>query len=178
VLSKQTSFGPGKAAIVSSADCARWKTPFRPKVACPIIGKTNDAGIVSSDTILPELIGDWKTYLKSPDQKDFLESVHRDSSVNRPLGDAAFVDSLEQRHQLKMTRGKPGRPAVRSSTDQIINQWLSPIKLIFSNDRPPSKNSLTFKGRAGVGMGFKKAGCVQPLFSKSFILLAFSAISD
>jgi hypothetical protein len=42
----------------------------------------------------------------------------------------------------------------------------------------PFKTSLTFKGRVGVGMGFKKAGCVQPLFSKSFILLAFSAMSD
>jgi putative transposase len=98
---------PVRARIVADA----WEYPC--SSAAFHVGKTNDAGIVSSDTILPELIGDWETYLESPDQKDFLESVHSDSPVNRPLGDAAFVDSLERKYQLKMTRGKAGRPAVR-----------------------------------------------------------------
>jgi putative transposase len=98
---------PVRAGIVADA----WEYPW--SSAAFHVGKTEYAGIVSSDTILPELIGDWKTYLKSPDQKDFLESVHRDSPVNRPLGDAAFVDSLERKYRLKMTRGKAGRPTVR-----------------------------------------------------------------
>jgi hypothetical protein len=120
---------PVRARIVADA----WEYPC--SSAAFHVGKTEYAGIVSSDTILPELIGDWETYLESPDQKYFLESVHRESSVNRPLGDAAFVDSLERKYRLKMTRGKAGRPAVRSSTDQIINQWLSPINLPTASHR-------------------------------------------
>jgi hypothetical protein len=43
-------------------------------------------------------------------KEDFLNSVRRDSFVNRPLGDEAFVSDLEKRFQLRLARGKVGRP--------------------------------------------------------------------
>ena len=43
-------------------------------------------------------------------KEDFLNSVRRDSFVNRPLGDEAFVSDLEKRFQLRLARGKAGRP--------------------------------------------------------------------
>jgi hypothetical protein len=73
-------------------------------------GKTDQDRIVESDDMLRELIGDWKSYLRDDDQEDFLKSVRRDSFVNRPLGDEAFVGDLEKRFQLRLARGKVGRP--------------------------------------------------------------------
>jgi len=60
--------------------------------------------------MLRELIGDWKSYLRDDDQEDFLNSVRRDSLVNRPFGDETFVSDLEKRFQLRPARGKVGRP--------------------------------------------------------------------
>jgi hypothetical protein len=73
-------------------------------------GKTDQDRIVESDDMLRELIGDWKSYLRDDDQEDFLDSVRRESFVNRPLGDEAFVSDLEKRFQLRLSRGKVGRP--------------------------------------------------------------------
>ena len=95
---------PVRAGLVAEAWEYRWSS------AAFHVGKTDDAGIVSSDKMLNELVGDWKEYLTIQDKRNFVESVHRESSVNRPLGDVAFVDTLERRYQLKMTRGKAGRP--------------------------------------------------------------------
>lgn len=68
-------------------------------------------GIISSANMLQELIGDWKTYLREKDEHDFVESVRRESFVNRPLGDMAFINVLEEQFQLRLSRGKAGRPA-------------------------------------------------------------------
>ena len=51
--------------------------------------------------------------LRADDQEDFLKSVRRDSFVNRPLGDKAFVSDLEKRFQLRLARAKAGRPSQR-----------------------------------------------------------------
>ena len=66
--------------------------------------------LVESDNMLRELIGDWTSCLEGDDQEGFLESVRRDSFVNRPLGVEAFVSGLEKRFQLRLARGKVGRP--------------------------------------------------------------------
>ena len=70
-----------------------------------------EAGIVSSDNTLQELIGDWKTYLMEKDENNFVKSVRRESFVNRPLGDAKFINVLEEQFRLRLSRGKAGRPA-------------------------------------------------------------------
>lgn len=94
-----------RAGIVKEA----WEYPW--SSAAFHIGKVQDAGIISSDNMLQELIGDWKTYLREKDEDGFLESVCRESFVNRPLGDAAFINVLEEQFQLRLSRGKAGRPA-------------------------------------------------------------------
>jgi hypothetical protein len=68
--------------------------------------------IVESDDMLRELIGDWESYLREDDQQGFLDSVRREAFVNRPLGDETFVSDLEKRFQLRLTRGKVGRPKI------------------------------------------------------------------
>ncbi len=96
---------PVRAGIVKEA----WEYPW--SSAAFHIGKERDAGIISSDNILEGLIGDWKTYLRQKDEDGFVESVRRESFVNRPLGDEAFVNDLEEQFQLRLSRGKAGRPA-------------------------------------------------------------------
>jgi len=70
-----------RAGIVKEA----WEYPW--SSAAFHIGKVQEAGIISSDNMLQELIGDWNTYLRQKDEHGFVESVRRESFVNRPLGD-------------------------------------------------------------------------------------------
>ena len=96
---------PVRAGIVKEA----WQYPW--SSAAYHIGKVPDAGILSSENILQGLIGDWKTYLRKEDEHHFVESVRRESFVNRPLGAAPFINRLEEQFQLRLSRGKAGRPA-------------------------------------------------------------------
>jgi putative transposase len=96
---------PVRAGIVKEA----WEYPW--SSAAFHIGKVQEVGIISSDNMLQELIGDWKTYLREKDEHGFVESVRRESFVNRPLGDTAFINVLEEQFQLRLSRGKAGRPA-------------------------------------------------------------------
>ena len=95
---------PVRAGIVRDAWEYSWSS------AAYHTGKTDQDRIVESDDMLRELIGEWKSYMRDDDREDFLNSVRRDPFVNRPLGDAAFVSDLEKRFQLRLARGKVGRP--------------------------------------------------------------------
>jgi hypothetical protein len=66
---------------------------------------------VVSDNRFQELISDWNTYLRQKGEHGFVESVRRESFVNRPLGAAAFINGIEEQFQLRLSRGKAGRPA-------------------------------------------------------------------
>jgi len=94
-----------RAGIAKEAWDYRWSS------AAFHIGKVQEAGIVSSDNMLQELLGDWQTYLREKDEQGFVESVRRESFVNRPLGDAAFISALEEQFQLRLSKDKAGRPA-------------------------------------------------------------------
>ena len=96
---------PVRAGIVKEA----WEYPW--SSAAFHAGTATEAGILSSDNMLQELIGDWKAYLNEKDANDFMKSVRRESFVNRPLGDAKFIKVLEEQFRLRLSRGKAGRPA-------------------------------------------------------------------
>ena len=95
---------PVRAGLVRDA----WEYPW--SSAAYHTGEAAVDWIVESDEMLRELVGGWKSYLRDDDEKGFLTSVRRDSFVNRPLGDEAFVTDLEKRFQMRLTRGKAGRP--------------------------------------------------------------------
>lgn len=95
---------PVRAGIVKEA----WEYPW--SSAAFHTGTVTEAGIVSSDNMLQELIGNWKTYLMEKDANHFVKSVRRESFVNRPLGDAKFISVLEEKFRLRLSRGKAGRP--------------------------------------------------------------------
>lgn len=97
---------PVRAGIVGDA----WEYPW--SSAAYHCGETpHDRLIVAdADDVLQNLIGDWKSYLRNCDQEDFLKSLRRESCVNRPLGDGAFISDLEKQFQVKLARGKVGRP--------------------------------------------------------------------
>ncbi|MCX5973327.1 MAG: transposase [Coprothermobacterota bacterium] len=102
---------PVRAGIVRDA----WEYPW--SSAAYHAGMTSWDRIVGSDELLRELIGDWKSYLQEDDSEGFLNSVRRDSFVNRPLGDEAFVNDLEKRFQMRLARGKAGRPVKAGKRD-------------------------------------------------------------
>ena len=102
---------PVRAGIVRDA----WEYPW--SSAAYHAGMTSWDRIVVSDELLRELIGDWKSYLQEDDPEGFLDSVRRDSFVNRPLGDEAFVNDLEKRFQMRLARGKAGRPVKAGKRD-------------------------------------------------------------
>lgn len=95
---------PVRAGIVKVA----WEYPW--SSAAFHTGTVTEAGIVSSDNMIQELIGDWKAYLMEKDENKFVKAVHRESFVNRPLGDAKFIKVLEEQFRLRLSRGKAGRP--------------------------------------------------------------------
>jgi putative transposase len=95
---------PVRMGIVKEA----WEYPW--SSAAFHAGTEQEAGIISSDNMLQELIGNWKTYLRQKDEDGFVKSVRRDSFVNRPLGDATFINFLEEQFRLKLSRCKAGRP--------------------------------------------------------------------
>jgi putative transposase len=103
---------PVRAGIVRDAWEYTWSS------AAYHAGKRDQDRIVESDDMLRELIGDWKSYLRDDDQDDFLKSVRRNSLVNRPLGDEAFVTDLEKRFQLRLARGKVGRPVTARNREE------------------------------------------------------------
>jgi len=102
---------PVRAGIVRDA----WEYPW--SSAAYHTGHEARDRLVESDNMLRELIGDWTSYLRGDDQEGFLKSVRRDSFVNRPLGDEAFVSDLEKRFQLRLARGKVGRPVAAGKED-------------------------------------------------------------
>ena len=95
---------PVRAGIVREA----WEYPW--SSAAFHTGAVTEAGIVSSDNMLQELIGDWKAFLMEKDANHFVKSVRQESFVNRPLGDAKFIKVLEEQFRLRLSRGKAGRP--------------------------------------------------------------------
>jgi putative transposase len=102
---------PVRAGVVRDA----WEYPW--SSAAYHTGKADRDRLVESDDMLRELVGDWKSYLQEDDQEGFLKSVRRDSFVNRPLGDEAFVSDLEKRFQLRLARGRVGRPVAAGKED-------------------------------------------------------------
>ncbi len=70
---------PVGAGIVREPWQYRWSS------AAYHTGKVKDAGIISSDTTLKELIHDWKKYLTMEDENSFIDYARRESFVNRPL---------------------------------------------------------------------------------------------
>jgi putative transposase len=95
---------PVRAGIVKEAWEYLWSS------AAFHTGTVQEAGIISSDNMLQEMIGDWKAYLMEKDANDFVECVRQESFVNRPLGDATFIKVLEEQFRLRLSRGKAGRP--------------------------------------------------------------------
>lgn len=103
---------PVRAGIVREA----WEYPW--SSAAYHTGKVDQDRIVESDDMLRKRIVDWKSYLRNGDEEVFLNSIRQNSFANRPLGDKAFVHDLENRFQVRLTRGKAGRPIKAGTRDK------------------------------------------------------------
>jgi putative transposase len=100
---------PVRAGIVHNPCEYPWSSaPFH-------VGQVRKDPLVNTNNILSDLIGDWRDFLLAEDNPDFLKRIRRESYVNRPLGDASFIKSLEERLQCKLTRRRAGRPPKRKN---------------------------------------------------------------
>jgi putative transposase len=52
----------------------------------------------------------WRKFLRSEDEEKYLERLRQHSRTGRPLGDEAFVASLEKRLGRRLAPAKGGRP--------------------------------------------------------------------
>ena len=58
--------------------------------------------------VLPEMVGDWAAFLAAGPGKDDGETLHRHERTGRPLGDDAFVESVEEALGRPLKRQKRG----------------------------------------------------------------------
>jgi len=96
---------PVRAGMVKEA----WDYPW--SSASYHTGRVAQDRLVGADDLLRDLVHDWIVYLQEEDREDFLRVVRRESFVNRPLGDESFVNALEKRFDVRLARGKSGRPS-------------------------------------------------------------------
>lgn len=102
---------PVRAGMVKEA----WDYPW--SSAAYHTGRVVQDRIVGGDDLLRELVKDWTAYLQEEDREDFLQVVRRESCVNRPLGDESFLNDLERRFEVRLARGKSGRPFADRTTE-------------------------------------------------------------
>ncbi len=93
---------PVRAGIVGAPWSYRWSS------ARWHTGRAPRDPLIQHDTGMKDLIGDWESYLLDVDEEDFVARARTECSVNRPLGDEAFVRSLEKKFRRSLIRRNPG----------------------------------------------------------------------
>ena len=71
------------------------------------LGLVGDALIAEND-LLPKLIEDWSAFLNVPVSEEVKRMMRSHSSTGRPLGDEAFIQSLEEKVGRVLTPRKRG----------------------------------------------------------------------
>ena len=95
---------PVRAGLVSKPWEYRWSS------ARLHMDKTDTDPLVSGDTMLRELIGDWGTYLRQDDNPQYIDVLRKEAVVSRPAGTERFIKRLEKRLGCTLLRQKTGRP--------------------------------------------------------------------
>ena len=105
---------PVKAGIVALP----WQYPW--SSARWHVGEVSADPVVTGEGPLRALVSNWREYLLVDEDETELAKLEQEVRVNRPLGSAEFLHTLEERIGRPITRRKPGRPQK--------NRWLSPDK--------------------------------------------------
>lgn len=77
------------------------------------VGERKTDALVNPNEELDRMIGEWREYLLEPDADEVLCRLRSETSVGRPLGNAEFVQRLEEELDRHLTRRPPGRPRKR-----------------------------------------------------------------
>jgi putative transposase len=77
------------------------------------VGEKKTDPLVKPNKELDEMVGSWQEYLVEPDADEVLCRLRSETAVGRPLGEAAFVQKLEEDLDRFLTRRPPGRPRKR-----------------------------------------------------------------
>ena len=77
------------------------------------VGEKKTDPLVKPNKELDEMVGNWQEYLVEPDADEVLCRLRSETAVGRPLGEAAFVQKLEEDLDRFLTRRPPGRPRKR-----------------------------------------------------------------
>ena len=70
--------------------------------------------LVSGNTMLREVIGDWGAYVRQEENQGFIDVLRREVVVSRPAGNESFIRRLEKCFDCMLRRQKVGRPSKRS----------------------------------------------------------------
>jgi putative transposase len=93
---------PVRAGLVRVA----WRWPWS-SAAGHVEGRP-DALVTANP--LAEEIGDWRRFLRTPDDEEVLETMRRHGRTGRPWGEPTFLARLESRLGRRLLPGRPGRP--------------------------------------------------------------------
>ena len=94
---------PVRAGLAKRA----WDWPWS-SAAAHVAG--HDDKLVKAALPLLAEVQDWRKFLRSEDEEKYLERLRQHSRTGRPLGDEAFVASLEKRLGRRLAPAKGGRP--------------------------------------------------------------------
>jgi putative transposase len=99
---RYVELNPVRAGMVSHA----WEYPW--SSAGFHLGMTAVDPLVKEKT-LPMLVGDWREFLSSSDEKE-MDALRMATRTGRPPGDEEFLTELSKKTGKKIIRGRAGRP--------------------------------------------------------------------
>ena len=56
------------------------------------------------------IVRDWRTYLNTPEDEDFLKLIRQQTGTGRPDGDEKFIKKLEKLSGRRIRKKRAGRP--------------------------------------------------------------------
>jgi putative transposase len=98
---RYVELNPVRARLVARAEDWRWSS-----ARAHLSGE--DDGLVSVAP-LRDAIGDWSVFLGGSPREEEMEALRRHERTGRPLGDPAFITTLERQLGRRLRRDKPGR---------------------------------------------------------------------
>lgn len=69
-----------------------------------------DTSLLVRDSLLKELIGDWKDFLSITTNSNDINLLQLHERTGRPLGNSRFIEKLESMFKIKLKKKKAGRP--------------------------------------------------------------------
>ena len=76
------------------------------------IGERKFDPLVKNDSVLLEIIDNWREYLHNKDDEENLNTIRKEEAGGRPIGSEGFIKTLENKLKRSFDRKSMGRPVI------------------------------------------------------------------